>query len=127
MSIDALIQGRLRGVVAVKTSTTGSVYAHFKISAHDKHGESLFVSCITFDAAAITAVERLTDGDSIAVSGEAAISTWRGNDGAERHGLDVTVHVVMSAYHAGRKRRDKPKPEASDGAGTDFDEAGDLG
>lgn len=41
----------------------------------------------------------------IAVSGEAAIKAWNGKDGTLRHGLDVLVHGVLTAYHVGRKRR----------------------
>lgn len=127
MSIDVLIHGRLRGIVAIKTAANGNHYAIFKLAACDKNGASILTSCIAWDASAIAMLERLTDGDSIAVSGEAAISTWRGNDGADRHGLDVTVHLAMTAYHAGRKRRDKPQHEPADSDGDDFGHAGDLG
>ena len=108
MSFDVLLQGKLRGTVTVKTSSNGNPYATFKLGTTDKKGESLLVSCIAFSASAIEVVLRLTDGDSITVSGEAAISTWAGKDGTQRHGLDVTAHAAMTAYHAGRKRADKP-------------------
>lgn len=102
--IDVLISGRLRGAPAVRTSARGSTYATFRIGAADKTGESLLCSCVTFSASAIQQVERLADGDSVAVSGEAAVSTWDGKDGTPRRGLDVTVHGVLTPYHAGRKR-----------------------
>lgn len=127
MSLDLLVQGRLRGTVATKTAANGNPYAIFKLAAADKNGASILVSCITWEASAIDMMGRLADGDSVAVSGEAAISTWRGNDGAERHGLDVTAHLVMTPYHAGRKRRDKPKHEPADSDGDDFQDAGNPG
>lgn len=113
--IDVLIQGRLRGAVTVKTASNGNAYATFKLASADKKGESLLCSCIAFSATAVETVQRLNDGDSIAVSGEAEISSWQGRDGSARHGLDVTVHAALTAYHAGRKRADKPKPAQHQG------------
>lgn len=109
MSIDVLIQGRLRGVVTLKAASNGNTYATFKLASADKKGESVLCSCIAFSATAVETLQRLNDGDSIAVSGEAAISSWQGRDGSARHGLDVTVHAVMTAYHAARKRDARPK------------------
>lgn len=103
--IDVLISGRLRGAPSVRTAANGNPFALFRVSAADRAGESLVCSCITFHAPVIEAVQRLADGDSVAVSGEAGIRTWDGSDGTPRHGLDVTVHGVLTAYHAGRKRK----------------------
>ncbi|MDP3323064.1 MAG: single-stranded DNA-binding protein [Hydrogenophaga sp.] len=102
--IDALLSGRLRGDVALRPSKNGHTFAIWRMSASDKTGNSLLCSCITFSASAINAVQRLSDGDSIAVSGEAAIKTWNDSEGATQYGLDVTVHGVLTAYHLGRKR-----------------------
>ncbi len=102
--IDVLIQGRLRGGMTLKQSQNGNTYAAFRLGTTDKNGEALLCSCITFDAAAVEAVQRLEDGDALAVSGEAAITLWQDKQGHTRSGLDVKVHQAMSAYHAGRKR-----------------------
>ncbi len=102
--IDVLIQGRLRGGVTVKPTQHGKDYAIFRLAATDKNGDAILCACITFDAAAVRAVQRLEEGDTVAVAGEAAVRTWSDRNGIERHGLDVTAHQVMSAYHAGRKR-----------------------
>jgi hypothetical protein len=77
----------------------------FRVSAIDKTGESLLCGCIAFADSVIQTVQALGEGDSIAVTGEASISAWNGNGGAGRHGLDVTVHGVLTAYHVGRKRK----------------------
>ena len=103
--IDALISGRLRGAVMPRTTGAGKPFAVWRMATTDKNGDSVLCSCIAFSHTAIEAAQRLSDGDSIAVSGEAAISTWQGGDGAQRHGLDVLVHGVLTAYHLGRKRK----------------------
>ncbi len=116
--IDALIAGRLRGAPQFKTAATGAPYAAFRLAATDRNGASLLCSCRTFSATACAALQAMADGDSLAVSGEAAVSTWEGSDGAQRHGLDVLVHGVMTAYHLGRKRKTgEPKDAGSEPEG----------
>lgn len=115
--IDALISGRMRGTLSMRTTTTGKPFALWRISTTDKNGAGVQCSCIAFSQTAIDAAQRLSDGDSIAVSGEAAISTWQGNDGTQRHGLDVTVHGVLTAYHLGRKRKASEPTEGDDEGG----------
>ncbi len=110
--IDVLISGRLRGTPSVRTAANGAPFAVFRVSAADKSGETLLCSCIAFSEPVIEAVQRLTDGDSIAASGEAELSTWSGSDGMPRHGLGVTVHGVLTAYHVGRKRKATDTPPA---------------
>lgn len=109
MSLDVLIQGRLRGAVTVKALSNGNPYAMFKLSTTDKKGDSILASCITFSASTMETMQRLSDGDTIAVSGEAAISQWHSAAGEARVGLDVTVHAALTACHTGRKRGDKPQ------------------
>ncbi len=108
MSFDVLLQGKLRGQLTEGTASNGNPFGRFKLGVTDKKGESLLASCITFAPAALAIVARLDDGDAVAVSGEAAITTWESRDGAVRTGLDVTVATAMTAYHTARKRGDKP-------------------
>ena len=82
----------------------------FKIGAADKNGVGVLCSGITFSDGVMATLEHLDEGDSITVSGEASISTWRGHDGQQQTGLDVMVHLIQTAYHAGRKRTDKAAP-----------------
>lgn len=103
--IDALIAGRLRGAVTVRQSTNGNTFATWRMAAADKDGDSLLCACIAFSQTAINTVQALTDGDSLAVSGEAKISHWTDGQGVARDGLDIRVHAVMTAYHLGRKRK----------------------
>lgn len=110
---DVLLSGRLRGVPQLRTAANGSSFATFRLGVPSKTGESLLCSCVAFSKTVIAAVQSLDDGDSIAVTGEAAISTWADRGGAARHGLEVTAHAVLTAYHVGRKR--KASGTAADG------------
>lgn len=103
--IDVLIAGRLRGAVSVRQSTTGNPFATWRIAATGKDGESLLCSCISFSQTVISTVQALSEGDSVAVSGEASISVWTDARKEQRHGLDIQVHGAMTAYHVGRKRK----------------------
>jgi single-stranded DNA-binding protein len=114
MSIDVLISGRLRGVPSPRTAANGSPYLLFRVAAIDKTGESLLCGCIAFADSVIQAVQALGEGDSIAVTGEASISVWNGSGGADRYGLDVTAHGVLTAYHIGRKRKASAGDESTD-------------
>lgn len=122
MSFDALITGKLRGAVTVKAASNGNPYARWTMGINDKNGASLLASCISFHASVIDVVQALADGDSVAVSGECAINQWDGRDGQKRTGLDVQVHIAMSAYHLGRKRKamgdDQPQHDKRQPAGT---------
>lgn len=116
--IDALIAGRLRGVPTFRTASNGTPFASFRLAANDRNGASVLCSCIAFSATAYATVQALNDGDSVAVSGEATFKTWEGSDGTPRHGLDVLVHGVLTAYHVGRKRKaSEPKGTGSEPEG----------
>lgn len=114
MSFDVLIQGKLRGQVTEGVASNGNPFGRFKLGVTDRKGESLLASCITFSPAALAIVARLVDGDTVAVSGEASITTWETREGLIRTGLDVNVAAAMTAYHAARKRGDKPAEGVAD-------------
>lgn len=115
--IDALISGRMRGTVNLRTTKNGTPFGVWRMATTDKNGDGVLCSCIAFSQTTIDAAQRMADGDSIAVTGEAAISTWQGNDGTQRHGLDVTVYGVLTAYHLGRKRKASEPTEGDDQRG----------
>jgi len=113
---DALLSGRVRGVPSVRTSNTGKPFAIWRMAAHDRNGVSVLCSCISFSTTVIDAVQRLSDGEGIAVTGEACMNEWGGKDGTTRHGLDVLVHGTLTAYHLGRKRKGS-EPKGGDDEG----------
>jgi len=104
--IDAVIAGRIRGAVQQRTGANGRLFAFWRLSAVDKNGESVLCACIAFSESVIHTMLALSDGDSLAVSGELAVNQWQDKQtGETRTGLDVTVHQAMTAYHQGRKRK----------------------
>lgn len=106
MSFDVLISGKIgRGGVTLKTASNGREFARWQLQVTDKNGNTLLASCVGFRDSVIVAAQALSEGDSIAVSGECAISQWQGNDGQGRVGLDVVVHAVLTAYAVQRKRK----------------------
>jgi hypothetical protein len=107
MSIDILIQGRLRAPIELRTSAAGKEYARFKMHALDKKGNTVPVNCTSFLASVVDKLRDLAQGDAIVVSGEAEISAWTGPDGIAHHGLDVIVHATLTAYHLAMRRADK--------------------
>lgn len=102
--IDILLSGRLRGVPTIRKTAAGATFTSFRVAATDRRGERVLCSCVAFAPAAQTAVAALNDGDSLSISGEAAISTWQDREGATQHGLDVLAHLVQTAYQFTRKR-----------------------
>ena len=103
--IDEVIAGRRRGVPTLRTAANGRTFATFRISAADHPGAYVLVSCVAFSASAIESMQRLEEGDSFLATGETALSTWNGSNGTICYGLSVTVHRVLSVYHAVRKQQ----------------------
>ncbi len=108
MSTQDLISGRIRGAVKVITPAYGAVWAQFRITASDESGDSLLCGCLVRAGAELEAVNRLSDGDLVAISSAIAVNARTEIDGIERRGLDMLVHGVLCPDHAGRKRGDKP-------------------
>jgi hypothetical protein len=106
MTVDVIVQGRLRGTMEIK-NPRGKSYATFVMYAIDQKGASVRINCITFIGAVIEKICILEEGDSIAITGEISIGTWIGSDGIARQGLDVTVHTAKSAYHMAMGSRRK--------------------
>jgi single-stranded DNA-binding protein len=101
---DVLLSGRLRGTPEVRTSRNGNPFATFRLNVPTgKDGSYTQASCICFSQTAIELMSALTDGDSVAVTGEAVIKTWEGKNGIAT-GLDVTVHTALTAYQVKKKR-----------------------
>jgi single-stranded DNA-binding protein len=101
---DVLLSGKLRGAPDLRSSRNNNPFATFRLNVPTgKDGGYVQASCITFSQTAIDVMVNLTEGDSVAVTGEAALKTWEGKHGTQV-GLDVTVHNAMSTYMVKKKR-----------------------
>jgi hypothetical protein len=107
MTFDVLIQGQLRGHVELRKANSGKSYAAFRMTSTDKRGQSYPIYCVTFLNSVIERIRDLVDGDTLVISGEAAINTRDGPGGSSIPGLDVTVHVTTNMYHLALRRLDR--------------------
>jgi single-stranded DNA-binding protein len=107
--IDALVSGKLCRDPELKTSQNGNAYCRFALSVHVGEPENVVVSAVAFGDAA-ERIAKLGKGDALSVCGALKPTQWAGNDGQERHSLDVTVSGVLSVYDI-KKRRAKPESD----------------
>lgn len=103
--IDALIAGRIYGAPSERTGNSGSQYAVAKVRVSVRDGEAYFVNVIAFDESVIRALLALTEGDSVALSGELTPKVYQPKDGPPRPSLDLLAHAVLTEYHVQRKRQ----------------------
>lgn len=84
--------------------------------------DKVLVSAIAFGKAG-EALAALGKGDTVALVGDARLSSWE-KDGATNHGLAVTAHRVMSSYQRRKTQRAQTKGQ-DDGStvATTFDDA----
>ena len=103
--IDALIGGKIYGTPQSRMSKTGSTFATAKVRTPMANGESIFVNVIAFADCAVIALLALSDGDSVALSGELTPKIWTDKAGIAKPALDLVAHAVLSGYHVNRKRK----------------------
>lgn len=101
--LSVLIEGTLTAAPVQRTTVKGQPFATAKIREAGEDGETVWCSVITFNADAVEGLAALTSGDSVAIAGHAAISTWE-KGGEHRAGLKVTASRVLSVYAAGKRR-----------------------
>ena len=116
--IDAIIQGRLRGVATAKT---GKPFAVAKVRITTGDGESLFVSAIAFDAAPCAALLALGEGDAVSMAGTLTPKIWTDKSGVAHPALDIVAQQVLTTYHVTRKRK-AVAPPGQQQQGYDFDD-----
>ena len=102
--IDALIAGKVHGTPTERTGKSGKPFALTKIRTTTTEGESAFVSVIAFDAAPVSALLALKEGDSVAVAGPLKAGTWQDREGNHRAALDIVAQHVMTLYQVKHKR-----------------------
>jgi hypothetical protein len=113
--IDALIGGTLHGAPKSRTSQNGKPYATAVVRCSTREGAAIFVNVIGFDPAVCRALEALSAGDSVAISGEASIKVFTPANGEPRPSVDLLAHSVLTEYHVARKRKAVQEARAGDG------------
>jgi hypothetical protein len=102
--IDAMLRGRLYAKPEERTSRSGSSYvtARMLVALGE---ERLFCSAIAFDEQVCRELLALDEGEAVTISGELRPKLYEARDGAVKLSLDCTVHAILTAHHARRKRR----------------------
>ena len=103
--IDGLVSGKLFGEAQLRVSRNNNEFVTAKVRAADGAGEGVFINVIAFGKTAGAALLALADGDSVALAGTLTPKAYLDKSGDARCGLDMTVHVVTTAYHVQRKRK----------------------
>lgn len=102
--IDGLVLGKLYGAPQSRIARNGSEYVTAKVRAAVGDGDAVFVNLIAFNQTAGTALLALSDGDSVALSGTLTPKAYIDRSGDAKASMDMTVHMVTTAYHVRRKR-----------------------
>jgi single-strand DNA-binding protein len=119
MSIDCAFFGFLAGDAEARVSQAGNAWTKLRVGVgRDEAVQWLNVAC--FGKAADVAAE-LRKGDRVYVEGTIKMDTWRGNDGQERHGLNVAAFKIERTHRIGRDRleREQRTAEADNDAAAD--------
>lgn len=102
MSLNILAMGKLATDPETRTSQSGTPFCKLRLSVSDGD-QSVLVTCIAFNEAAIATLQRLSRGDSIAISGRGKPTAWQKGESLYA-GLDVVVNQVLTQYQAAKKR-----------------------
>lgn len=113
--LSVLIEGTLTALPTSRTTTKGSPYATAQLRTAGDDGETIWCSVIAFSASAAEGLLKLGAGDTVAVTGFAALSRWE-KHGETRVGLKVTATRVMSVYEAGQRRKASSDDRSTDRA-----------
>lgn len=106
MSMHAMLMGTLISDPVRRTSQSGKPYTTGSLRVPCDGGEAFLASLIAFNAGAAEMLANHRKGDTITCGGRASLRSWVGRDGAEQHGVSVTVEAVMSEYQFAKRRKE---------------------
>jgi single-stranded DNA-binding protein len=109
MSIDVAFHGFLAADAESRVSKASKTWVRMRVGV-GKDEEIQWVGVAVFGKAA-EAAGTLKKGDRCYCEGTIKISTWRGQDGVERHELSVAAFKCVQTHQIGRNR---PKRESDD-------------
>jgi single-stranded DNA-binding protein len=102
MSIECAFFGFLAADAESRTSQAGKQWARLRVGV-GKDDAMQWVAIAVFGKAAETAAE-LKKGDRVYCEGTIKIDSWRGSEGADRHGLSVASFKIDKTHQIGRNR-----------------------
>ena len=104
--IDALINGKLAKKPVKRIGKSKNIYVTAAVFTTTATGENMRIGIIAFDENVCQSLLALDEGDSVCMSGELTPKVWQPKDGGEpKLACDLTVHLVLTTYHANRKRQ----------------------
>ena len=107
--IDCAFYGFLAADADARVSQAGKHWVRLRVGV-GKDEDVQWLGVAVFGKAAEAAAE-LRKGDRIYCEGTLKLDSWKGRDGAERHGLSVASFKVDRTHRIGRNR---PKREHDD-------------
>jgi single-stranded DNA-binding protein len=113
MSIECAFFGFVATDAESRTSQAGKLWVRLRVGV-GKDADMQWVSVAVFGKDAETAAE-LKKGDRVYCEGAIKIDSWRGGDGADKHGLSVSSFKIEKTHQIGhnKSRSEKPAPAAS--------------
>jgi single-stranded DNA-binding protein len=113
-NIDCAFHGFLAGDAELRVSQAGKNWVRFRVGV-GKDDAVQWLTVAVFGRAA-EAAANLKKGDRCYCEGTIKLDTWRGSDGAERHGLSVAAFRCERTHQIGRnkpkrERDSNPKPQ----------------
>jgi single-stranded DNA-binding protein len=129
MSIECAFFGFLAADAEQRTSQAGKAWVRMRVGV-GKDDAVQWVSVAVFGKAAEGAAG-LKKADRVYVEGSIKLDTWRGNDGVDRHGLNVAAFKCEHTHRIGRNKRRRKEEETEAGrplqltpdTGTELDDA----
>jgi single-stranded DNA-binding protein len=110
MSIECAFHGFVPADAESRTSQAGKLWVRLRVGV-GKDDAMQWVSVAVFGKAAETAAE-IKKGDRIYCEGVIKIDSWRGGDGADKHGLSVSSFKIEKTHQIGRNRPRSEKPRS---------------
>lgn len=95
--IDALISGKLIKDPALKIGPSGKPYCNILLSVSCGDPTPCIVSAISFGDVA-ERLAKLKKGDAVTATGSLKPNEWTDKEGTLKHGLNLTVSSVLTAY-----------------------------
>lgn len=111
MSIDCAFFGFVTADAEPRTSQAGKLWVRLRVGV-GKDDAVQWVSVAVFGKAA-DAAANLKKNDRVYIEGTIKLDSWRGSDGAERHGLSVAAFRCEQTHRIGRNRPKRDREDKS--------------